>query len=215
MGVLIYLCCCEGNWPGYCCWSVCWRISSSLSTCYCETGKAIVLDNAQFKLTKSSVEVAWENAIRDPDDQSHIAEQRIKWSLIVQLSPWMGGFYERLVGISKMALRKAIGKTCLTMLQLQTFLTETEAIINSRPLVYLGEDLNDSTALTPSHFLSANNRYPLDHKWWQYCRSYILPGERDTRRKRHLSILARSLDSYQTAKIKWEQLKYYWRQKVL
>ena len=70
----------------------------------------------------------------------------------------MGGFYERLVGISKMALRKAIGKTCLTMLQLQTFLTETEAIINSRPLVYLGEDLNDSTALTPSHFLSPNTK---------------------------------------------------------
>ena len=57
-----------------------------------------------------------------------------------------------------MALRKAIGKTCLTMLQLQTFLTETEAIINSRPLVYLGEDLNDSTARTPSHFLSPNTK---------------------------------------------------------
>ena len=117
----------------------------------------IVLDNApQFKLTKSSVDVAWENAIRDSDVQSHIAEQRIKWSFIVQLSPWMGGFYERLVGISKMALRKAIGKACLTMLQLQTFLTETEAIINSRPLVYLGEDLNDRIAPTPSHFLSPN-----------------------------------------------------------
>ena len=48
----------------------------------------IVLDNApQFKLTKSSVDVAWENAIRDTDDQSHIVEQRIKWSFIVQLSP--------------------------------------------------------------------------------------------------------------------------------
>ena len=57
-----------------------------------------------------------------------------------------------------MALRKAIGKSCLTMLQLQTFLTETEAIINSRPLVYLGEDLNDRIALTPSHFLSPNTK---------------------------------------------------------
>ena len=73
----------------------------------------IVLDNApQFKLTKSSVDVAWENAIRDLDVQSHIAEQRIKWSFIVQLSPWMGGFYERLAVISKMALRKAIRKAC-------------------------------------------------------------------------------------------------------
>ena len=68
----------------------------------------IVLDNTtQFKLTKPSVEVAWENAIRDPDLQLHIAEQRIKWSFIVQLFPWMRGFYEKLVGISKMVLRKS------------------------------------------------------------------------------------------------------------
>ena len=39
----------------------------------------IISDNApQFKLWRSSVDVAWENAIRDPDVQSHIAEQRIK-----------------------------------------------------------------------------------------------------------------------------------------
>ena len=45
------------------------------------------------------------------------------------------------------------------MLQLQTFLTETVAVINSRPPVYLGEDLNDRIALTPSHFLSPNTKY--------------------------------------------------------
>ena len=73
----------------------------------------IVLDNApQFKLTKSSVDVAWENAIRDSDVQSHIVEQRIKWSFIVQLSPWMGGFYERLAVVSKMALQKSSRKAC-------------------------------------------------------------------------------------------------------
>ena len=65
-----------------------------------------------------------------------------------------------------MALRKAIGKTYLTILQLQRFLTETEAVINLRPLVYLGENLNDRTALTPSHFLSPNtkNHYAIDRK---------------------------------------------------
>ena len=57
-----------------------------------------------------------------------------------------------------MALWKANRKTCLTMLQLQTFLTETEAIINSRTLVYLGEDLNDRILLTPPHLLLPNTK---------------------------------------------------------
>ena len=70
----------------------------------------------------------------------------------------MGGFYERLVGSSKMALRKSIGKKCLTMIQLPTFLTETEAVLNSRPLVCIGEDLNDGKIITPSHFLSPNTK---------------------------------------------------------
>ena len=119
--------------------------------------KEIILDNAsQFKLAKSAVDIAWEKAVHDPNVQSHIAQQRIKWNFIVELSPWMGGFYERLVRSSKMALRKAIGKKCVTMLQLQTFLAETEAVLNSRPLVYIGEELNDGTAITPAHFISLN-----------------------------------------------------------
>ena len=70
----------------------------------------------------------------------------------------MGGFYERLVGSCKMALRKSIGKNYLISLQLQTFLSETEAAFNSRPLVYIGDDLNDGIMITPSHFLSPNTK---------------------------------------------------------
>ena len=46
----------------------------------------IILDNAPtYKLEISLVDVSWENAIRDPDVQSYIAEQRIKWWFIVEL----------------------------------------------------------------------------------------------------------------------------------
>lgn len=123
------------------------------------TPKEIIPDNAsQFKLAKSTADIVWEKVIQDPTVQSYVAEQRIKWNFIVELSPWMGGFYERLVGSCKMALRKSIGKKCLTMIQLQTFLTETEAVLNSRPLVYIGEELNDGTTITPVHFLSPNTK---------------------------------------------------------
>jgi hypothetical protein len=35
-------------------------------------------------------------------------------------------------------------------------LKEIEASINSRPLVYVGNDINSSITLTPSHFLTLN-----------------------------------------------------------
>ena len=40
--------------------------------------------------------------------------------------------------------------------QLLTVLKEAEAIINSRPLVYTGDDINSGITLTPAHFLSLN-----------------------------------------------------------
>ena len=67
----------------------------------------------------------------------------------------MGGFYERLVGITKMSLRKSIGRVSLTSSQLQTILTDIEAVINTRPLVYVDNDLENQT-IPPTHFLSIN-----------------------------------------------------------
>ncbi|MEM7375589.1 MAG: reverse transcriptase domain-containing protein [Bacteroidota bacterium] len=119
----------------------------------------IISDNAsQFKLANSTIDLAWNKVITDEAVTSYIANEGIKWSFIVELSPWMGGFYERLVGSSKVALKKAIGQKLLTSIQLQTYLAETEAILNTRPLIYIGEDLNDGTTITPSHFLSPNTK---------------------------------------------------------
>ncbi|CAC5413046.1 FAM208A [Mytilus coruscus] len=68
----------------------------------------------------------------------------------------MGGFYERLVGLAKRSLRKTIGKVCLSVEQLRTLLTEVEAVVNSRPLAYIGEDIDSNIVLTPSCFLTLN-----------------------------------------------------------
>ena len=87
---------------------------------------------------------------------SYAANESIKWKFIVELAPWMGGFYERLIGLVKRSLRKAIGKLCLTYDQLLTILKEVEAVVNSRPLVYIEDDINSSMTLTPSHFLTLN-----------------------------------------------------------
>ena len=70
----------------------------------------------------------------------------------------MGAFDERLAGSSKTALRESINKNYLTSLQLQTFLSEAEAVLSSIPLLYARDDLNDGIAITPSQFLSPNTK---------------------------------------------------------
>ena len=74
----------------------------------------------------------------------------------MELAPLMGGFYERLVGFVKKSLRRAIGRICLSNGQLLTLLKEAESEVNSRSLVYVGNDINSNVTLTPSHFLSLN-----------------------------------------------------------
>lgn len=119
--------------------------------------KQTISDNApQFKLVKSTVDEAWQLSTTSPDTQSYLANEGIKWSFIIELAPWMGGFYERLVGLVKPSLRKSIGKISLNIVQLETILTAVEMAVNSRPLVYVGADLNSVFALTPGDFLNLN-----------------------------------------------------------
>ena len=118
----------------------------------------IISDNAtQFKLAKKVLSKAHQQSVNECEEvNNYLSKQGIQWRLIVELAPWMGGFYERLVGLTKRALRKAVGKTCLTENQLITILTEIEAVVNSRPLVYVDDDINSIHVLTPSDFLSMN-----------------------------------------------------------
>ena len=55
-----------------------------------------------------------------------------------------------------MALRKSMGKNCVTMIQLQTSLAEIEALLYSRPLTFVREEFDGGTTPTPSHFPSSN-----------------------------------------------------------
>ncbi len=121
------------------------------------TPEEIISDNAkQFKLSSDILRLIWRNVICSEEIQNYASNKGIKWSFIVELAPWMGGFYERLVGLVKRALRKTIGRKLLSLEQMSTLLKECEAVVNSRPLVYIGDDLKSSIAITPGHFISLN-----------------------------------------------------------
>ena len=51
------------------------------------------------------------------------------------------------MGLVNQSLRKSIGKIC--MVELQTVVREGEAVVNSRPLVYVGADFSSEFTLTP------------------------------------------------------------------
>ena len=85
----------------------------------------------------------------------------MKWRFTTELAPWQGGFYERLVGLVKRALRKGLGRKLLNFDEFVTFLAEVELMLNTRPLTYIGDDISSLQVLTPSSFLSGRSNIAL------------------------------------------------------
>ena len=56
----------------------------------------------------------------------------------------------------KSSLRKVIDRIHLTQIQSINFKTESEGIINSRPLVYIDDDINSTNTIVSMHCLSLN-----------------------------------------------------------
>ena len=79
------------------------------------------------------------------------------WRFIAPLSPWWGGWWERLIRSVKIALRKSLGTRCLTRTELETVMCEVEACVNSRPLTFQGDTVDCPNPLTPNHFLTGHS----------------------------------------------------------
>ena len=81
------------------------------------------------------------------------ANMGIDWQFIPKRAPWYGGWWERLIGLTKTALKKIVGRAYLSLETLQTVVTEIETIMNDRPLTYVSSNLDDTEPLTPAHLL--------------------------------------------------------------
>ena len=92
-----------------------------------------------------------------------LARQGIKWHFIPKRAPWFGGFWERLIGLTKLTLKKVLGRTYETLESLHTMTVEVEAILNNRPLMYVSTDSDDVEPITPSHLLHDRSIVSLPH----------------------------------------------------
>ncbi|KAL6740660.1 hypothetical protein Aduo_013999 [Ancylostoma duodenale] len=82
------------------------------------------------------------------------ANRKITWKFITPLSPWKGGFYERLVGLFKSAFRKAVHRSLLPLQESQTLVFEVEAVLNARPLTSIRDTSTAPQVLKPIDFIS-------------------------------------------------------------
>ena len=98
----------------------------------------IYSDNAKtFKSASSDVK----KTVRSLEVKTYMVNHQVEWKYIVEKAPWWGGFWERMVGITKRCLRKTIGRSKLTFEELRTVIVEIEGTVNNRPLTYLYDDM--------------------------------------------------------------------------
>lgn len=118
-----------------------------------------VSDNApQFKLSNKIFEKMYADILVDEETKCYFTKERIAWKFIPPTAAWMGGVYERLIGLVKTSLRKTLFRASVTKRQLQTLFAEIAAAVNSRPLLYTGGNFPDEV-LTPARLLG----YRRDH----------------------------------------------------
>ena len=121
------------------------------------TPTLIISDNAKtFKKAKQVLDRVFAGVLECPEVQTFISTQGIKWKFIIELAPWFGGFYERLVASVKSALKKTLGKTSASADQIRTLLVQVEGVLNSHRLLRVGLDRED-TVITPANFFGNAN----------------------------------------------------------
>ena len=96
-----------------------------------------------------------------------LAHKGTQRKFIPKRAPWFGGFWERLVGLTKNTLKKILGRTHITLEGLQTIIVEVEALLNERPLTYTSCDISDPEPISPSQLLQGRRIVTLPYPMTQ------------------------------------------------
>uniref|UniRef100_A0A8R1TL54 Integrase catalytic domain-containing protein n=1 Tax=Onchocerca volvulus TaxID=6282 RepID=A0A8R1TL54_ONCVO len=84
-------------------------------------------------------------------ENSNQDEKPLKWQFITPEAPWQGSVYERMVGVVKRTLQRAVKKNLLEEGEFTTLINEIEFLVNERLLVDYERD--GEQVLCPGDFL--------------------------------------------------------------
>ena len=107
----------------------------------------IVSDNAK---TFQATEKALNKLLNHPEIEADLEYERTEWKFNLERAPWWGRMFERMLSSFKNCSRKVLCNARLTFDELSTLLTEVESTLNSRPLTYEYNEVEE--VLTPSYF---------------------------------------------------------------
>ena len=100
--------------------------------------QVIMSDNAT---TYTSAAQELTDSLNSAEIRSVLGREGIVWKFIPKKAPWFGGYWERLIGLTKSSIKKTLGRAHITLLTLQTIVVEIEALLNDRPLTYVSDDI--------------------------------------------------------------------------
>ena len=110
----------------------------------------VISDNGTYFVASAKF---FKEMLKYPDVSQYMKCNSIEWNFISPRSAWMGGLYERMIGLVKSCLKKVLFRKRVNRDELETVLREIQCRINNRPLTYLDEE-GPLVPLTPSHLLT-------------------------------------------------------------
>lgn len=97
-----------------------------------------------------------------------LGNEEINWHFISPGSPHFGGIWEAGVKSVKGHLKRITGNAIFTYEEMQTLLTQIEAVLNSRPILPISNGPTAPTYLTPTHWYATNAAYRIKHLALKY-----------------------------------------------
>ncbi|XP_055708913.1 uncharacterized protein LOC129805179 [Phlebotomus papatasi] len=119
------------------------------------TPSHLFMDNAtNFTGSKTELDKLFHQEVHQNSVQNKLVSLGIQFHFQPPDGPHHNGLVEAAVKSVKTHLHRVVGSCPLSYEELQTILTQVEAVLNSRPLTPISTDASDPAVLTPGHFLT-------------------------------------------------------------